>query len=1055
MSRKEQGVNPLEEAGYEKNSIFEDISTFDADNVQIVYNSSNDIVSVGVVEGEVVTNRLSVDIDDPIEDIATGNPSSIFLLIDGELRALSTRGEVSDPWAQGVTQVAVPNEKKIVYFVDESGDIHGLEAQNRLPKFQKFSFENTVGDKIEPNLVARRSGFITFGGSILRSYNQRGVLQWQTEFNADIIDVAQPQGDCIVGLSNDSIYWIGNNGERTMDIGGSLDCISSIGHRMVIGSTDGSLTAFGDNGVAPKISENKTSNVVQTSDDTLVGLVNDSTLELFKQKSPNVQVNVISEHKKEGGKLTGYFENPYPIGLHLEIEVGTDNSNEADTNSIFLSPNQGESEEMQLSNVNQGDEFKVVVKSRDADIIAYEGVVTAKLPESINQRGEDVPEREKGQIQDVTEIAEQSEEAVLEKKLEDRDIQKDSENTKKDTDSGPIETRNNEDDTGVSLSLELVNISSDLLKWKIKIQNNTEEIISNPTVEETHPVKFDIDGPTNTDIVTAGDSFVTNGSMSYRPGTVEVEASWEDIDGEDHKRIVESETPVGFFEVSAERITNDELNQVEFTLRNYLDFDIQDTVEIITVGKSQDDLVGQHKITLQPGINTINKYIPSNKTKSSGSIDSYQVKLQYLGISDTCDVTPISGDPPLGDPNQIFERGIHALINNDGKIEIQNINHSLPPQSGTDVIQESLLRKNKSETWLPSEYLWSENEDDWKITNKIIPSIQQDETIKIYRYWQTVGNKKPHKLDLPGYRLGSESVEISSQERKVSRPQVRMLCAFLPIGPNQGWTLLTYIRNHTMFPLQLNEFQMEGIPINTIPKEFTIDKEDQRFFYVDIPKSVDPSSFNGLAQAKLSSISGRIACQAVVITRNNPVLDESKIWFDINTRCVENETNKSLVLTLENTLSKRIENLSIKPHGRASAGVEVSACSPRESVSLRRHVNDNLSEKRTLEDGLVYEITAVQDKKETSNYVRIESSDETDQDFEARVLPSEQNIDPQRMIESWPEQFATDWRYDPSVLVSHSRVGSKLDNTFQQGVPKKPDNLDSGRRDTSQKRDSE
>lgn len=1056
MSREEQGENPLTGAGYEKERSFADISAFDADNEQIVYTSANEIVSVGVADGEVVTNRLSVSIDGPIDDIATGQSSSIYLLVDGDLRALSTRGEVSDPWAEGATQVAAPTDTKIVVFVDDGGDIHGLEAQNRLPKFQKVSFEDETGSTIEPDLIAGRSGFLAFGGSILRSYDQRGTVRWQTEFNADIVGVAQLQADCIVGLSNDSIYWVGSNGERTMDIGGSLDCIGAVGHRMVIGSADGSLTAFGDNGVAPTISEHTASDVVQTSDDSLVGLVNDSTLDLFRQNSPSVELRVIADGNEGGGELRGQFENPYPIGLQLEIDVSTGATDETVTNGVFLPPNRGRSEDISLSNVEPGDEIDVVVDSRDGRIVAYDDVVTVKPPESTDESEGEEAEPERDSTQDVTDTRTQSTDPVFEGKLKGAKPSEQSESTENSTDDetaprtdkgvnstgDEIAERTEEredstddeaagraekggDSTGVSLSLDLVNISNHLLKWNIRVQNDTGENISDVTIEKTYPVKFSIDGATSTDIVTSGSSFETSGSMSYRPGTAKVVVGWKDSDGEPQRGTVEAETPAEFLEVSAKQFATDDLDRVEFTLRNHLHIEIRDTVEITSVGRSRNNFLGQHHITLQPGVNTISKYLSSER--SPDDVQSYQVKLQFLGVSDVCDVTPASEDRPA-DPDQVFDRETRIWVTDDGTPELQNINDIPPSRRRSDVIQERIIRKNNSEAWVSAEPLWAETQDGWRGTDEILPSVKRGDTFEIHRYWQTVPDERSVTLHLPGYRLGRDGPAISRQQCELVRPRVGMLCAFVPTGPNREWVLLTYLWNHTFFPLQLEEFHVENVSLNNYPTEYIIGKQTRRAFYADIPDSVDPKSYTGLAQATLSSRSGRTACQAIVIARDDPVLDESKIWFDVETQRVEDDATESLVLTLENTSSERIESVSIQEHDRSGTGVEVSVCSPGESVSLRKQVPITPPERQALEDGTVYEITAEKDGEQTEYYVRIASSDGTEQGLEATIMPSEEIIDIQGMIDTWPEQFATGWRYEPSVMSSRSQAEAISEN---------------------------
>ena len=743
-----------------------------------------------------------------------------------------------------------------------------------------------------------------------------------------------------------------------------------------------------------------------------------------------------------GGDLRGQFENPYPIGLQLEIDVSTSGTDETATSGVFLPPNRGKSEEIHLSNVEPGDEIDVVVDSRDGRIVAYDDVVTVEPPESKDEPESEEAENDRDPTQDVTDTREQSTEPAFDGKVKGVNPSEQSDSAENSTDDVAAEkTEKGEDNTGVSLSLDLANISNYLLKWNIRVQNDTDENISDLTIEKTYPVKFSIDGATSTDIVTSGSSFETTGSMSYRPGTAKVVVGWKDTNGEPQRRTVEAETPTEFFEVSAEQFATDDLDRVEFTLRNHLDIEIRDTIEIIPVEGPRNNFLGQHNIKLQPGVNTINKYFPSNQ--SPDDAQSYQVKLQYLGVSDVCDVTPVSEDRPA-DPNQIFDRDNRVWVTENGKPELRNINDIPPSQRGSDVIQERIIRKNNSDSWVSAEPLWAETQDGWKETDEILPSVQRGDLFEMYRYWQILPVEKSVKLDLPGYRLDRDGPEIPRQECEFFRRRVRMLCALVPTGPNRDWGLLTYLWNHTILPLQLEEFHVENMSLNNWPTEYTIEKQTRRAFYIDIPESVDPESYTGLAQAKLSSRSGRTACQAVVIARDDPVLDESKIWFDIETRWVEDDSTESIVLTVENTSSERVENVLIQEYDSSGPGVETSVCSPGESVSLRRQVANTTPENRALEDRTVYEITAEKDEKQSINYVRIESTDGARQEPEATILPSEDIIDHRGMIDTWPEQFATGWRYELSVMSSWSQAESKSENiTPPQNITEESDSLDS------------
>ena len=1032
MSWEEQGENPLEDAGYEKDKRFEDISAFDADNEQIVYASSNKIVSIRKAEDEVITNRLSVSVEDPIEDIATGQSSSTYLLVDGDLRSLSTMGEVSDPWEKNITQIVSPNHNKIVVFVDETGDIHGFEDQNRLPKFQGVSFTDEDGDKVEPELIGGKVGFLAFGGSILRSYDQRGNVRWEAEFDADIVGVAQRQDDYIVGLSNDSIHWIDSKGERTMDIGGSLDCISAVGYRMVIGSVDGNLTAFGDSPVAPTISEYDTSNVVQTSGDNLVGLINESTLELYRQKAPTVQLSVVANgDREESGTLQGKFNNPYPIKLQLEIEVDRDTEDETIRESVFLPPNSERSEKVEISNINLEDKANIAVKSRDGRIVAYDGLVRAQAPESVDENKKEEQGHEADQTQEISkgssEEQEQPDGTVQGKNIGEEAASKDFEsvdlNTADDLQKeSDEETGEEENRSDVSVSLELVSISNSVLTWEIEVENRTSENIIDLTVEETNPVKFSIDGSTSSDIVTAGSSFVTRGAMPYRPTTVKVGVSWTDSDGEEHGQTVEEKIPDKFFEASAERFSNDDQDRVEFTLRNHLGVEIHDTIEITAIEGSRTRHLGQHRITLKPGINTITRHLSSRMYESPYKIESHRIKLQYLSISDVCDANSSSRGSPAGDSEQMFDRDIRIKINEDQKSKICDIDNVPLSQRSPTLIQEKIVRKNNSKAWLPAKSLWSKISDGWEATDEIISSVQSKEIITLQRFWQTVRNEGSLTLNLPAHRLGESGPEISARKCKLIPPRVTMLCAFIPVGPNRDWRLFVRIKNKTTVPVQLDQIQFENGSSVSNQDNHNIRAKSNQTFYFNLPEKLNPKKFSGVAQAKMTTKIGETSCRAVVITQNNPIVDRSRVWFDAGVQLVEGETTETLRLTLKNTHSEEIRKVSVLPHSKPGTGVGSSSFPPGESISISRQVNKTLPESLVLEEGTIYKITAEKDGQQSSDYVRIEPREDTDQKFEAKILPSESNIDTQAMIESWPEQFATGWRYNVFVNSSESQA---------------------------------
>lgn len=1022
MSWVEQGENPLEDAGYEKDKRFEDISAFDADNEQIVYASSNEIVSIREAEDEVITNRLSVSVEDPIEDIATGQSSSTYLLVDGDLRSLSTMGEVSDPWEENITQIASPNHNKIVVFVDETGDIHGFEDQNRLPKFQDVSFTDEDGNKVEPELIGGRVGFLAFGGSILRSYDQRGNVRWQAEFDADVVGVAQRQDDYIVGLSNDLIHWVDSKGERTMDIGGSLDCIGAVGHRMVIGSVDGNLTAFGDSPVAPTISEYDTSNIVQTSGDSLVGLINESTLELYRQKAPTVQLSIVTNEDREGiGTLQGKFNNPYPIKLQLEIEVDRDTEDETIREGVFLPPNSERSKKVEISNVNLEDEANIAVKSRDGRIVAYDGLVRAQAPESVDENKKEEQRHEADQTQEVSkycsEAQEQSDGTVQRKNIGEEAASKHFESVdiniadglQKESDKETGEEQKRPD---VSVSLELVSISNSVLTWEIEVENRTSENIIDPTIEETNPVEFSIDGSTSSDIVTAGSSFVRRGTMTYRPTTVKVWVSWTDSDGKEHGQIVEQNVPDKLFEASAKRFSNDDQDRVEFTLRNHLGVEIHDTIEITAIEGSRTRHLGQHRITLKPGINTVTRHLSSRMYESPYKIESHRLKLQHLSISDVCSANSSSRSSPAGDSEQMFDRDIRIDIDKDQKSKFCEIDNVPLSQRSPTLIQERLVRKNNSEAWLPAKSLWSKGSDGWDATDEIISSVQSEGIITLRRFWQTVRDEGYLTLNLPALRLGESGPEISAREYKLRPSRVTMLCAFVPVGPNRDWRLFVHIKNKTTLPVQLDQIRFENGPSVSNQNNYNIGAKRSQSFYFDLPDQQNPKKLSGIVQAKMTTKIGETSCRAVVITQNNPIVDGSKVWFDVGIQLVEGESTETLRLTLENTHSEKIRKVSVLPHSNPGTGVGSSSFSPRESISISRQVNKTLPEKLVLEEGTIYKVTAEKDGRQSSDYIRIKPKEGTDQKFEANILPSESNIDTQAMIESWPEQFATEWRYN-------------------------------------------
>lgn len=1053
MDRKEDGNTPLEVTGYDEQRTINDVVAYDAAEQHLVYATADELATIRSVDTEIDITSSSIPTEGIIEDVATGKNQKIYILGEDELRVRSTTESISDAWEVDATQIEALNKANVIVFTDSSGSIHGLDTRNRLPKFQSITFTNASGTPVTPTLVAGRTGFIAYADDTVRSYNERGNVQWEANFETEVVTIGQKHGDCVVGLADDSIHWVNPTGKSTSDIGKSLESIANIGNRLLIGSSDGSLLAFGDSGMAPRISQWGASAVTQTGDDSLIGLMSDRSMRLFMRQDPTVDIHAVDSSTDEGVCVAIEIRNPYPIPLQIELDF----RGEEDEETMFLPPRRSQTKEVVLKNRSRGDEVAVKITSRDGSICVFDDTVVVTEQTSTDQitESEDASTASgdgSSSGKELVSSADSNDQTDLEVGPSENNNSHDSatagslsedsndtdddhvdavdssETSEMDTlpDSAPVTADMSDNDSGtaevsdtempsVSVSLDLIEIVNSSMTWKLTFTNQSDTPLTDVRIDKTVPVKFSIEGPRSVDSVESGESFTTKGSLPYRSGTVSAVIQWTDADGDDHHRSVQENISLEFFEAHAKKQILDDNTEisrkVEFTLINHLDAPVSESVTISAIQSTGSRRLGQYDITLMPGTNVLTKFFSEQEELANEQITSYEVNLSSLPVSTTVDVIPALQELSRENSDKSFLRsvGIYQNINNKVTKHIESVR---PKARRTDRFVERLTVKNSSDSWTATDRLWTNIDGKWTATDELLPSLHSGQKIRLKRHWQRVGGVDTLKTQFPAHRLGKDGPTISTNEYKTTRPKITMYAASVPLAPDGEYVLLLVINNHWHSKIKLTDFCLENEPWEKYTDPYPISVGRTHLIQPNVTDTYNLQTYSGLVKAKFESNKRRTIRDAVVTKLDYPLMDDSNVWFRAD--CEERTEDKyqSVTLTIHNKRpGDTVEEVTLQPQKTPGVGASTPTLSPGNSIGVHTQIDTAVSERQRLAE--IYEVSAIVDGTEQTEYVRLQPTEgDSNSTFTASILPTVETIDVDKMLETWPDQVATNWRYE-------------------------------------------
>lgn len=1061
MNWKQNEANPLADAGFDQESSRSGIVATDSASDQVVYATDDQIIKVTDGPNGLTENELPLPVESEISDIAIGRTSYVYLIADEKLFAFSTSGTTGDPWAENVTQVAAPTESKVVLAKTTDGYIYGYEAQNGLERFGPIEFiDEEHGEHVDPTLVAGRSRFAVYGGSTLRYYDARGKTELETTFKETIRSIGLfPQG-AIVSLTNEKIVWISDDGEQNTEIEGCLDAISATGDRLLFGSADDALTVFGDSGIARDIAEAKPSEILQTTDDSLVGVRFEETVHLFSRRDPPTSVSI--DEPDEGMALVVAVENPFPILLQLQLQVTDSDGEITERQELFLPPRSENTEEVPLPAASEGKQLHVEIGSTDGTITTFDeqvavptdggrsdhsaedegtanGTATPKTDQSTateeEEEGEtkrmgasadenatehhtesfnetnigDLSSEPNGKERTVSQTNESIATLVESSERSETQDEEGSERPEQE-DGGETEqlgTQDEEASDTVSLSLQPDQVKNSSVEWTIQVENRTDNAIQDVTVEATSPVKFMLTGQTSIDSIAAGNEFVTNASYRYRSGPVTATVQWRDANGNDHERTITHEIPIEILDISARKESIDGNHRLEFTLTNNLDVPIQDQLSIRPLGESQNNPLESHRVVLNPGTNIVT-VIPTESNSDVITEDTFQVSLEWLPVKSRVDATPVSATVTSDESNYLIARDICSKAK---QLSLGRRSSFKRSQTPTDILVEKVTIRNSSDSWLPSSDLYVQEDSKWVKTGQVIPALRPGDDVELTRYWQTSGDKKEVTVALPEYRIGESGGAVSAEKIETTQSQISACSGFVPLGPEGTKKLFIHIENDHAYPIDLTKIEFKNSSLSKDIDDIKIEKNSHHDIVYESSDLTASDQTPDVVKFTFKYGIQTYTCESIITERLDPPLEQLE-WFDASvarSNSEENDTN-TFKIKIENKSNKDITGLSLREWNGDGTGANVTVLPPGASISHQQSVALDNTGRIKPEETTVYELSAIVNGEETTEYLEIQTApEEKGKRYKLTVLPTLGTIDQSALFKSWPEKVASSW----------------------------------------------
>lgn len=1036
MNWAQKESNPLEQAGYEKERCHEEVAAADASTDRIVCAAEDKIIKITRHADGVSANELTLPVEGTVDDIALGQTSDVYLLSEGDLKVVSTAGVISGRWAENMVQIVAPSEEKFVVGVDKDGSIKGFEGQNGLPKFDPIEFRDATGAVVEPTVVAGRSGFTAHGGSMVRSYDAQGNVEWEATFDADVQCVGLFSTGGVVGLTNGTIVWINDDGDEVTDLDGDLTSISPNGQRLLLGSADGALTAFGNGGLTREMADGSATRVVQTTDDYFIGVADGETINLFSRQRPPSRVS--ATRSNSGTALTAGVKNPFPIPLRIRILVDGADGNQLSEEELFIPSQSNEEENIPLPEVSGGDEISVEIRSEDGSIVAFddEVMVEADAP-TPGETQEDTPTASEELIEAPS--AHQNPPSKL--RSQDMDSASGSEDSKTRSAAGgadePGGTGNQlrleadqttvgdadeshgvdgrvgpaEQTSGVSVSLEPVRVEDSKVKWTIRVENHTDNRLHNPVISKTKPVKFTADGRDSLDNLPKGNTFETSAFSPLRSGTVEVTVEWDAPDGGRQKRTERHTIPANVFEADATYKRENDRTRLEFSLINRLGVPIHDTLKIRSIGEESDPSIGCHPVTLNPGPNLLTKILTPDDPQSQGE-GTYELCLESLCISDETDAIPAPIGGTASESNRTISRNIGVKVSDDRHLRTADIERSSASQPKANILVETVRITNHGETWLPSTVL-RENDDAGRTgTGQVIPALAAGESIELVRYWQATGDPNTLDVRIPACRFSETAKRLSSEEIRTPHPKATVRSGFIRNGPAEYPELFVAVENHSNERLELVDIVLGDDSPDWNVERFTVDGEDVQYQYFQLPDGFDPGRFDGLIRSIFEMGEQTHTCGSIMVDRTDVPLDRSSWWFEpsVTVPAQEDRSGDRVDITVTNTNETAVEDVTVTRWNASGFGTRVSSLPGGASLTHQTPLMPDGSSGLVPPEPPVYEVSATVDGDDVSSFIEVHPDRSADrEEYEVRVLPTRATIDEEALSNSWPDQIASEW----------------------------------------------